>query len=341
MKKIINILTFLFLSITLFSCKKDYEKIIKNKLDKLDELTCIKLANNILDSIDDMENYKWGSSKLPDYKATEKTELAINDMWKFHADHHSFKDYKSLAEWMYFYNDPEHVNLVTKCYFCNLEFKVLAEVEKGYYPDLGNKNKYMNTCLKAIRRDESRDRIEFIENHFMTDRINQNRENFYKIRQKEIEEAKKAEQLAKEAERLAKKAQRDAEYARKKAEQDKKREEERKQQELINKKNAEEMYKLVSKNYENLPSDFKIIKEASYNTLTVTAKNDLVSLITIFKMNKKEDSYSYDSIYYVGLITAGVKQGFYADYNDPFNQFTMMGRFTGIIENLGTFSTQQ
>lgn len=341
MKKIIQTLILLCLTISLFSCKKDYEKIIKNKLDKLDEQTCIKLSDKILDSIDDMENYVWGSSRLPDYKAAEKTELAINDLWKFHAEHHSFKDYNALSEWMHFYNDPEHRNLVTKCYFCNLEFEVLADTETGYYPELGNKDKYMNTCLQAVRRDESRNRISFIENHFMTDRINQNRENFYKIRQKEIEDAKEAERLAKKAKEEELRAKRNAEYARKKAEQDRKREEERKQQELIEKKKAEEMYKLVSKNYENVPSDFKIIKEANYNSLTVTAENELVSFVTIFRINEEKSSYSYDSIYYVGLSAAGVKQGFYANYNDPFNQITMLGRYTAIIENLGAFSTQR
>ncbi len=51
-------------------------------------------------------------------------------------------------------------------------------------------------------------------------------------------------------------------------------------------------------------------------------------------MNKKNDSYEVGNIYLINLDMRGVKQAFYANYNDPLDQFTMLGRFTGVIETL-------
>lgn len=322
-RKVIASIMFL-LSMFFISCKKDYEKLLTKELKKRDEQTCIKLVLNLLDSVDNIENYQWDGDGYK-YKSTEKTELSVNDLWKFHSTNHYFKNYESLSEWMHFYNDPEHKDLVTRCYYCNLSYKILLECEQRYYKDLGDRSKYLNTCLKSNNHSMSGNRMNFLEMHFLDNRINSNRANFTKIKEQEIEKAKEVERL----EKIKK-----AEKARLKAESDKKREEERRQQEIIDKQIAEEMFKSVSNSYEPLNDKYQIIKKRNGNLLLVTVKNELITFTTTFNMNKNNDSYEVSSIYLINLDMRGVKQAFYANYNDPLDQFTMLGRFTGVIESL-------
>lgn len=330
-----NVITGIILILSMFfiSCEKDYEKLLTKELKKKDEQTCIKLVLNLLDSVDNIENYQWDGDDYK-YNPTEKTELSVNDLWKFHSTNHYFKNYESFSEWMHFYNDPEHKDLVTRCYYCNLSYKILLDCEQGYYKDLGDRSKYFNTCLKSMNHSMSGNRMNFLEMHFLDNRINSNRANFTKIKKQEIEKAKETERLEKikKAEELE--AKKNAEKARLKAERDKKREEERRQQEIIDKQVAEEMFKAVSGSYEPLNNKYQIIKKRNGNLLLVTAKNELITFTTTFNMNKNNDSYEVSSIYLINLDMRGVKQAFYANYNDPLDQFTMLGRFTGVIESL-------